>query len=132
MYPARELRSTCSATRCFRCYPYVPIGGEMGMNCAVMSYNGTLFVGFTGDAKAIPDLVGAGQDSLARALQSFGMRLASVFRRENGHSPKVKAAASKAAVSKVSAAHAGPPSNGRHRQARRPRTGRRFSKAVAK
>jgi len=37
-------------------YPYVPIGGEMGMNCAVLSYNGTLFVGFTGDAKAIPDL----------------------------------------------------------------------------
>jgi diacylglycerol O-acyltransferase len=37
-------------------YPYVPIGGEMGMNCAVLSYNETLFVGFTGDAKAIPDL----------------------------------------------------------------------------
>jgi diacylglycerol O-acyltransferase len=37
-------------------YPYVPIGGEMGMNCAVLSYNGTLFVGFTGDAQAIPDL----------------------------------------------------------------------------
>jgi diacylglycerol O-acyltransferase len=37
-------------------YPYVPIGGEMGMNCAVMSYNGSLFVGFTGDAPAIPDL----------------------------------------------------------------------------
>jgi WS/DGAT/MGAT family acyltransferase len=37
-------------------YPCVPIGGEMGMNCAVMSYNGTLFVGFTGDALAIPDL----------------------------------------------------------------------------
>ena len=37
-------------------YPYVPIGGEMGMNCAVLSYNGTLFVGFTGDAKAIPDI----------------------------------------------------------------------------
>jgi len=37
-------------------YPYVPIGGEMGMNCAVLSYNGSLFVGFTGDAQAIPDL----------------------------------------------------------------------------
>lgn len=37
-------------------YPYVPIGGEMGMNCAVMSYHGTLFIGFTGDAQAIPDL----------------------------------------------------------------------------
>lgn len=38
------------------CYPYVPIGGEMGMNCAVLSYNGALFVGFTGDAKGIPDI----------------------------------------------------------------------------
>ncbi|HVP64836.1 MAG TPA: wax ester/triacylglycerol synthase family O-acyltransferase [candidate division Zixibacteria bacterium] len=37
-------------------YPYVPIGGEIGMNCAVLSYNGTLFVGFTGDAPAIPDI----------------------------------------------------------------------------
>lgn len=37
-------------------YPCVPIGGEMGMNCAVMSYDGSLFVGFTGDAQAIPDL----------------------------------------------------------------------------
>jgi len=38
------------------CYPYVPIGGEMGMNCAVLTYNGTAFFGFTGDAHAIPDL----------------------------------------------------------------------------
>lgn len=38
------------------CYPYVPIGGEMGMNCALLTYNGTAFFGFTGDANAIPDL----------------------------------------------------------------------------
>jgi len=37
-------------------YPCVPRGGEMGVNCAVMSYEGSLFVGFTGDSKAIPDL----------------------------------------------------------------------------
>jgi diacylglycerol O-acyltransferase len=37
-------------------YPYVPIGGEIGMNCAVLSYNGVLCVGFTGDAQSIPDL----------------------------------------------------------------------------
>lgn len=39
------------------CYPYVPIGGEMGMNCAVLSYNGTVYFGFAGDTHAIPDLV---------------------------------------------------------------------------
>jgi diacylglycerol O-acyltransferase / wax synthase len=38
------------------CYPYVPIGGEMGMNCAMLTYNGTAFFGFTGDTHAIPDL----------------------------------------------------------------------------
>jgi diacylglycerol O-acyltransferase len=37
------------------CYPYVPIGGEMGMNCAVLSYNGTAFFGFTADVNAVPD-----------------------------------------------------------------------------
>ena len=38
------------------CYPYVPIGGEMGMNCALLTYNGTAFFGFTGDVHAVPDL----------------------------------------------------------------------------
>ncbi len=38
------------------CYPYVPIGGEMGMNCAVLTYEGTAYFGFTGDANAVPDL----------------------------------------------------------------------------
>ena len=37
-------------------YPYVPIGGEMGVNCAVLSYNGTVYFGFTGDVHAVPDL----------------------------------------------------------------------------
>jgi diacylglycerol O-acyltransferase len=38
------------------CYPYVPIGGEMGMNVAILTYNGTAYFGFTGDTHAIPDL----------------------------------------------------------------------------
>ena len=33
------------------CYPYVPIGGEMGMNCAILSYDGVAYFGFTGDAQ---------------------------------------------------------------------------------
>jgi diacylglycerol O-acyltransferase len=39
-----------------RCYPYVPIGGDIGINCAVLTYEGTAFFGFTGDAHAAPDL----------------------------------------------------------------------------
>jgi diacylglycerol O-acyltransferase len=40
--------------RMLRSYPYVPIGGELGLNCAMMSYNGMAYFGFTADAKAAP------------------------------------------------------------------------------
>ena len=39
-----------------RCYPYVPIGGDMGVNCAVLTYDGTAYFGFTGDVHAAPNL----------------------------------------------------------------------------
>jgi diacylglycerol O-acyltransferase len=38
------------------CYPYVPVGGEMSLNCAILSYNGTAYFGFSGDVHAVPDL----------------------------------------------------------------------------
>jgi hypothetical protein len=38
------------------CYPYVPVGGEMAMNCAILTYNGTAYFGFSGDVHAAPDL----------------------------------------------------------------------------
>jgi diacylglycerol O-acyltransferase len=37
-------------------YPYVPIGGEMTVNCAVLSYNSITYFGFSGDLHAAPDL----------------------------------------------------------------------------
>lgn len=37
-------------------YPYVPIGGEMALNCAILSYNGMVYFGFAGDVHAVPDL----------------------------------------------------------------------------
>jgi len=39
-----------------RCYPYVPVGGEMAVNCAILSYDGTIYFGFSGDVHAAPDL----------------------------------------------------------------------------
>jgi diacylglycerol O-acyltransferase len=39
-----------------RCYPYVPIGGELGVNVAILSYNGVAYVGFGGDVSAVPDM----------------------------------------------------------------------------
>jgi len=38
------------------CYPYVPVGGEMAVNCAILSYDGTVHFGFSGDVHAAPDL----------------------------------------------------------------------------
>jgi len=37
-------------------YPYVPVGGEMALNCAILSYNGAAHFGFSGDVHAAPDL----------------------------------------------------------------------------
>ena len=39
-----------------RWYPYVPVGGEMAVNCAILSYDGTVYFGFGGDVHAAPDL----------------------------------------------------------------------------
>jgi diacylglycerol O-acyltransferase len=36
-------------------YPIVPIGWEMGIGCAIASYNGTLYVGLNADVGAAPD-----------------------------------------------------------------------------
>ncbi len=43
--------------RMLRWYPYVPIGGEMGINVAILSYDGNAYIGFSGDVHAAPDLV---------------------------------------------------------------------------
>ena len=42
--------------RMLRSYPYVPIGGEMGVNVAILSYDGTAYFGFGGDVHAVPDI----------------------------------------------------------------------------
>jgi len=39
-----------------RWYPYVPVGGEMAVNCAILSYDGDVYFGFSGDVHAAPDL----------------------------------------------------------------------------
>jgi len=36
-------------------HPYVPIGNDMGVGCAIQSYNGKLYIGFTADTAAAPD-----------------------------------------------------------------------------
>lgn len=59
------------------CYPYVPVGGEMAVNCAILSYNGTVYFGFSGDTHAAPDLRLLEkflQKSFAELRQAVGIR----------------------------------------------------------
>lgn len=51
-------------------YPYVPIGGQMAVNCAVLSYNGVTYFGFSGDVHAAPDL-----QRMRRLLQASRMEM---------------------------------------------------------
>ena len=61
-------------------YPWVPIGGLMGINCAILTYNGTAFFGFTGDVHAAPDLL---------RLESFlRLSFAELRRAARGRAPR--------------------------------------------
>jgi diacylglycerol O-acyltransferase / wax synthase len=79
------------------CYPYVPIGGEMGMNCAILTYNGKAFVGFTCDIPATPDsklLPKFLQESFVELKEAVGIKtVRKVKRRAPKAVPAVKAAA---------------------------------------
>ena len=58
-------------------YPYVPVGGEMAVNCAILSYNGTVYFGFSGDVHAAPDLKHMEkllQTSFAELREAVGLR----------------------------------------------------------
>jgi diacylglycerol O-acyltransferase / wax synthase len=58
-------------------HPYVPIGGEMGMNCAILTYEDTAFFGFTADTGAMPDaqvLEKFVTESFAEICHSVGVR----------------------------------------------------------
>ncbi len=54
--PGPEIPLYLMGHKMLRWYPYVPIGGEMGINCALLSYNGTAYFGFSGDVHAAPEL----------------------------------------------------------------------------
>jgi len=63
--------------RLLKAYPYVPIGGEMGANCAVMTYDGTAYFGFSCDVHATPDshlLPQFMQESVEELRQAFGLK----------------------------------------------------------
>lgn len=51
-------------------YPYVPIGGDMALNVAVLSYNGKIYFGFSGDVHAAPNIARL-EKFLAASLQEL-------------------------------------------------------------
>jgi diacylglycerol O-acyltransferase len=60
-----------------KAYPYVPIGGEMGANCAVLTYNGAAHFGFSCDTHAAPDphlLPRFLEQSVEEMLAPFGLK----------------------------------------------------------
>ena len=69
-----------------QCYPYVPVGGEMAVNCAILSYDGMVYFGFSGDAHAAPDL---------RILQKLLQTSFVEFRDSVGVAPSQKKTAQK-------------------------------------
>jgi diacylglycerol O-acyltransferase / wax synthase len=64
-------------------YPYVPIGGELGVNTAILSYNGMAYFGFSCDVGAVPD-----PENLERFVNMSFAELC-----ESSERPKRKAAA---------------------------------------
>ena len=54
--PGPQYQLYLLGNKMLHCYPYVPVGGEMALNCAILTYNGTAYFGFSGDAQAAPDL----------------------------------------------------------------------------
>jgi WS/DGAT/MGAT family acyltransferase len=83
-------------------YPLVPLGFETGLNCALLTYDGVLYVGLVADAVAIDDLA-----PLTRCLRSAYNDL----RTSSGEEPGSRGAARRA-VERSSGAkdrHAVPP-----------------------
>ncbi len=66
-----------------RWYPYVPVGGEMAVNCAILSYDGMMYFGFSGNVHAAPDLLRLEEFLKISSLPSCAKRQESSRRESN-------------------------------------------------
>jgi diacylglycerol O-acyltransferase / wax synthase len=66
-------------------YPHVPTGYELGVNCAVQSYDGKMFCGLTADAHVVPD-AGRLRDFILDSLNDL-RRAAGVRKRRTKSKP---------------------------------------------
>ena len=88
-------------------YPHVPIGGEMGINTAILTYNGTAYFGFTADMHAAPDAELFEKllpESFEEFCQTFAIRKKAAARRKP--KPRTKTEPVKAAGQEKAAAAA--------------------------
>ncbi len=87
-------------------YPYVPVGSEMGVGCAIQSYNQKLYFGLTGDVAAAPDIHRL-KTFLNRAFADLrqSARVASPRKRKPRPKPAIEEAALPLAPSSAVAAH---------------------------
>lgn len=79
-----------------RWFPVVPIGGEMGMNIAILSYNGVVYFGFHGDVKAVPDV-----EIMEELVQSSFAELYEPIKAKIPSQPAVKSIARKRTAKKA-------------------------------
>jgi diacylglycerol O-acyltransferase / wax synthase len=101
-------------------YPYVPVGGEMAVNCAILSYDGTVYFGFSGDVHAAPDL-GRLEEFLKVSFAEL-RDAAKPRRKKSPRTKKVRAKGSRPVAARVpvSIPLAAPPPSVRAAQTRRP------------
>jgi len=75
-------------------YPHVPIGGEMGVNTAILTYDGTAYFGFTIDMYAAPDaqvLEKLLPETFAEFCKTFRVRVAAARMNSKARKRQVKA-----------------------------------------
>ena len=54
--PGPQIPLYMCGVKMLKYYPYVPIGYRLGLGCAILSYNQTLYFGLSSDAKAMSDV----------------------------------------------------------------------------
>ncbi len=54
--PGPQIPLYMCGAKMLKYYPYVPIGYRLGLGCAILSYNQTLYFGLSSDAKAMSDV----------------------------------------------------------------------------
>ncbi len=54
--PGPQIPLYLAGKKMIKQYPYVPVGYKLGLGCAILSYNQTLYFGLSSDAKAMKDV----------------------------------------------------------------------------